>query len=285
MAAGGTRRWFMSWDDYRAMSFELSDDGVLVITIEGRDDMNSLDHHDHLEVARVWRDVNDDPDVRVAVVTGAGDAFCAGGKLEGERAAAGDYGWIVSTYGGARDLVKNLVDCDKPIISAINGPAAGAGLAVALLADISIIAEDVRFTDGHVPIGIAAGDHACLIWPLLCGMTQAKYYLLTGDRIDGREAARIGLVTRAVPRGDVVSDARALAQRLATGPQMALRFTKRSLNNWLRSNWPTFEASLAMEMVNLFGPDFAEGIDAFLEKRRPQWSQPHPQLQSTADDA
>lgn len=267
----------MDYDRYRALRFERHDDGVLVVTIQGSDRMNSLDQADHLEISRVWRDIADDPDVRVAVVTGAGQAFCAGGKLEVEREAAGSYPWIIATLEGARDLVRNVVDCDKPIISAINGPAAGAGLAVALLADISIIAEDVRFTDGHLPIGIAAGDHACLVWPLLCGMAQAKWYLLTGDRIDGREAARIGLVTKALPADEVVDEAMTVAHRLARGPQVALRFTKRSLNNWLRMAWPTFEASLAMEMINLFGPDYVEGIDAFKERRAPSWPGADPQ--------
>src|SRR5205814_4270485 len=98
---------------------------------------------------------------------------------------------VAQTMKEARDIVHNMINCDKPIISAINGVAVGAGLAVALLADISIIAEDARLTDGHVRLGVAAGDHACIIWPLLCGMAKAKYYLLTCDFIDGREAERI----------------------------------------------------------------------------------------------
>lgn len=261
----------MGYDNYEALSFDLSDDGLMVLTIRGRDRLNSLSPADHLEISRVWRDLDEDPAVRAVVVTGEGETFCAGGNLEAEREAAGDYAWIVSTLEGARELVRNLVDCEKPIISAINGPVAGAGLAVALLADISVIGDDVVLTDGHLPIGIAAGDHACLVWPLLCGMNQAKYYLLTGERMDGTRAQQIGLVTKAVPRQEVLAEAVGIGQRLAAGPRTALRFTKRSLNNWLNVAWPTFEASLAMEMITLFGPDYVEGIDAFRARRRPEW--------------
>jgi enoyl-CoA hydratase len=171
----------------------------------------------------------------------------------------------------ASDLVYNMVNCDKPIVSAINGVAVGAGLAMALLADISIIAEDVRVTDGHVRIGLAAGDHSVMLWPLLCGMARAKYYLLTADFLDGREAERIGLVSKAVPRDRLMDEALGVATKLATGSQDAIRWTKKALNNWLRSAGPLFDASLAWEMLGMFGGDIAEGLDAVAEKRAPSF--------------
>lgn len=259
---------------YRGLRVERGLDGVTVVTITGRDRVNSLDEQDHGELARVWLDLGGDDAVRIIVVTGEGRAFCAGGNMAMERRLAGDYAGIVRTLNEARELVLNIINCDKPIISAINGPAAGAGLATALLADISIIGEDVELTDGHTRIGITAGDHATLIWPLLCGMARAKSLLLTSDRIDGRKAEDIGLVTRAVPRERVLDEAVAAAQRLAGGPQLALRWTKRSLNHWLRQAVPTFEASLALEMINLFGPDFREGIEAFAAKRAASFDGP-----------
>ena len=131
-------------------------------------------------------------------------------------------------------------------------------LAMALLADISIIAEDVRFTDGNVRIGVAAGDHAVMLWPLLCGLAKAKYYLLTADFIDGREAERIGLVSKAVPRERLMEEAMAVAAKLAAGPVEAVRWTKKALNNWLRNAGPLFDASLALEMMWMFGRDMAE---------------------------
>ena len=144
-----------------------------------------------------------------------------------------------------------MIECDTPIISAINGVAVGAGLAVALMADISIIDQDTRFTDGHIRLGVAAGDHAVAIWPLLCGMAKAKYYLLTSEFIDGREAERIGLVSKALPADEVLPEALAIAERLATGPREAITLTKRALNHWLRQALPNFEASLAYEMLEL----------------------------------
>lgn len=259
-------------DDYRGLTLALDNEGLLLITIEGRDDLNSLDEEDHLALARVWCDVNTDREVRAVVVTGAGTSFCGGGNLEMERRAAGEYSRIVATLEGARSLVHGIIACDKPIVSAINGPAAGAGLAVALLADISIAGHDIVLTDGHVRIGLAAGDHAALIWPLLCGLARAKRYLLTSGRIDGRTAAEIGLVSWSVEREHVLSEALATARGLARGPQAALRWTKRSLNYWLTSALPAFDASLALEMINMFGPDFVEGVDSFLDRREPRFN-------------
>ena len=169
----------------------------------------------------------------------------------------------------ASNVVYNIVHCDKPIVSAINGVAVGAGLAVALLADISIAAEDARLTDGHLRIGLAAGDHSVILWPLLCGMARAKYYLLTADFLDGREAERIGLVSKAVPGERLMDEAMAVAGKLANGSQDAIRWTKKALNNWLRQAGPLFDASLALEMIGMFGPDLAEGLDAVGSKRPP----------------
>lgn len=252
---------------HRGLLLERRADGVALLTIRGQDKVNSLDEDDHRRLAEVWSDLDRDPDVRVIVVTGEGTAFCAGGNLEMEQRAAGNYLAVVRLLEESRDLVLNMVNCDKPIISAINGAAAGAGLAVALVSDISIIGEDVTLTDGHTRIGLTAGDHAALIWPLLCGMARSKYLLLTCERIDGRTAADIGLVSKSVPRDQVLSEALSIAEGLARGPQLALAWTKRSLNHWLRIAGPTFEASLGLEMVNLFGPDFREGIAAFAQKR------------------
>lgn len=263
----------MKWDEYKGLKFELRDQGVLLVTIHGSGRLNSVDEECHHELAQVWRDVDDDPKVKVVVVTGNGDAFCAGGAMELERQIAGNPVLIAETMHNARNLVLNMINSDKPVISAINGPAAGAGLAIALLADIAIISETTKFTDGHVRIGIAAGDHATLIWPLLCGMANSKYYLLTGDFLTGREAADIGLVFKAVPRERVLEYSLEIATRLAAGPQSAIRATKRSLNHWLRSVAPAWEASLGLEMINLFGSDFIEGLDAFEGKRAPRFGQ------------
>ncbi len=165
-----------------------------------------------------------------------------------------------------------MINLDKPVVSAINGVAVGAGLAVALMADISIASENARITDGHIRLGVAAGDHAALIWPLLCGMAKAKYYLLTGDFLDGKEAERIGLVSMVVPPEKLMSTAMEVAQKLATGPQPAIRWTKRALNQWLRMAGHTaFDYSLALEMMGFFGDDIKEGLQSLREKRAPEF--------------
>jgi enoyl-CoA hydratase len=161
--------------------------------------------------------------------------------------------------------------CDKPVISAINGVAVGAGLAVAMMADISIMAEEARITDGHVKLGVAAGDHAAIVWPLLCGMAKAKYYLLTADFLDGKECERIGLVSLCCPRAELMERAFKVADKLAAGSQTAIRFTKKSLNNWMHVARPIFDNSLALEMLCFMGDDAPQGVAAVREKRAPDF--------------
>lgn len=267
----------MDYSRYQHLTVEIRD-GVALVTLNRPEALNATNNRLHWELTQIWGDIDRDPAVRVAVVTGAGDrAFSAGGDLADIEArdalpAAERFQAIAGVMREAQELVYSIVNCEKPIISAINGVAVGAGLAVALVADISIIAEDARLTDGHVRLGVAAGDHSCIIWPLLCGMAKAKYYLLTCDFIDGREAERIGLVSKAVPRDQVLPEAMRIARQLADGPQYALRFTKRALNQWLRLGGITaFDYSLALEMLNFFSADVAAGIKGIREKTAPRY--------------
>jgi enoyl-CoA hydratase len=266
---------------YQHLLVDVATDGVALVTLNRPDVLNATNNVMHRELTEIWRDLDRDPAVRVIVVTGEGEqAFSAGGDLgdiqaRGELPPAERFAALEALLKEAQTLVYEIINCDKVIISAINGVAVGAGLAVALLADISIIAEDARLTDGHLRLGVAAGDHAAMIWPLLCGMAKAKYYLLTSDFLDGREAERIGLVSKAVPRERVKDEALELARRLAAGPQPALRFTKRALNQWLRlGGIASFDYSAALEILGFFSPDPAEGAQAILEKRPPDFG-PH----------
>jgi enoyl-CoA hydratase len=262
---------YMTYDDYRDLRFERHDHGVLLITINRPDHLNATDERLHSELANVWRDVAVDKETRAVVITGEGRAFSAGGDLGMVQRMSGDYRRVAAMATEAADLVLHMLDCETPIISAINGPAVGAGLATALMADISVINEDTRFTDGHLRLGVVAGDHAALIWPLLCGMAKAKYYLLTCDFIDAREAERIGLVSKAVPADQVLPTALEIAARLATGPQHSVRWTKRTLNHWLRAAIPAFDASVAYEMLTFLGDDVREGAQAIAEHRPPRF--------------
>lgn len=261
----------MAYEDYSSLRFELLEHGVLLITIDRPEKLNATDERLHSELAGVWRDVARDPDAAAVVVTGAGRAFSAGGDLEMVERMSGDYGRVAAMAGEAAELVLSMIDCEVPIVSAINGTAVGAGLAVALMADISVIGESVRLTDGHLRLGVGAGDHAVLLWPLLCGMAKAKYYLLTADFVDGQEAERIGLVSRCVPDEQVLDEALEIARRIAAGPRQAARWTKRTLNHWLRVAVPAFDASVAYEMLSFMGQDVREGASALRERREPRF--------------
>ena len=262
----------MQYSEFQFLTFDRRPRGVILVTLNRPDVLNATNARLHWELTQVWDVMNADPEVRVVVVTGAGArAFSAGGDLDWISDMAGDAEKISNTMKEAGDIVFRMLAFDKPIISAINGVAVGAGLAVALMADISIMAEEARISDGHVRLGVSAGDHAVILWPLLCGMAKAKYYLMTADFIDGREAERIGLVSLCVPKAQLLEKAMATASKLASGSQIAVRFTKRSLNNWLRLFQPAFDASLAMEMLCFLGGDVKEGLAALNEKREPRF--------------
>jgi enoyl-CoA hydratase len=266
----------MNYADFQFLLFENKPNGVLLITITKAEVMNATNARLHWELTKVWGVVNDDPKTKVAVITGAGDqAFSAGGDLDWVGNMVGNPKEIANTMTEAADVVYNMMACDKPIISAINGVAVGAGLAVAFLADISIMAEEAKVTDGHVKIGVAAGDHAAILWPLLCGMAKAKYYLMTAEFVNGKEAERIGLVSLCVPRAELMDKAMAVANKLANGSQQAIRFTKRSLNGWMNVARPIFESSLAMEMLCFLGEDAKEGVASVREKRAPKFPRPN----------
>ena len=259
------------YDEFTSLEFDRPDDGVLQITLSTPGKLNAVGHDAHGQLAAVWRTIDADPAVRAVLVRGAGGAFSSGGDLELVEDIARDYETRRRVFHEARDLVYNIVDCGKPIVAAIEGPCVGAGLAVALLADISVAAPSARIVDGHTRIGVAAGDHAVLVWPLLCGMAKAKYHLLLCEPVDGVEAERIGLVSLCVPEDQLHERAREIARRLADGPQAALRHTKLALNNWLRAAGPAFDASLALEFLDMTGPDVEEGVAAVREKRRPKF--------------
>jgi len=245
----------MEYDRYQYLTTERQPNGVLLVTLNRPEVLNAAHEEMHTEMAAIWADIDKDDQTRVAVVTGAGRAFSAGGDLAMVERQVGNYDLVTRMLAEMGELVYNMANCSKPIVSAINGVAVGAGLVVALLADISICAEDARLGDGHVRLGVAAGDHAAIIWPLLCSLAKAKYYLLTGEMVSGTEAERIGLVSRALPTEHVLIEALRVADRLATGPQQAIRLTKRALNGWLRTAGPIFDQSAAYEMLTFLGED------------------------------
>ena len=225
----------------------------------------------HAELAEIWRDVDADPLTSVAIIRGSGKGFSGGGSLDLVESMADDFEVRTRVMREARDLVYNILNCSKIIVSAMHGPAVGAGLVAGLLADISIAAKTARIIDGHTRLGVAAGDHAAIVWPLLCGMAKAKYYLLLCEPVSGEEAERIGLVSLAVDESELMPKAIEVANRLAQGSQTAIRWTKYALNNWLRTAGPAFDTSLALEFMGFSGPDVQEGIKSLRERRAPDF--------------
>jgi enoyl-CoA hydratase/carnithine racemase len=259
------------YDAYPSLELDRPASHVLRLTLRAPGRLNAVSGAMHRELAQFWRTVADDDETRVVLVRGADGAFSAGGDLDLVVEIATDQATRLRVFHEARDLVYNVIDCPKPIVSAMTGPAVGAGLAIGLLADVSIATPEARIVDGHTKLGVAAGDHAVIVWPLLCGLAKAKYHLLLCEPLDGAEAERIGLVSLCVPSDELEERALAIASRLAAGAQPAIRHTKLALNNWLRLAGPAFDASLALEFLDMTGPDVHEGVAAVREKRPPSF--------------
>jgi enoyl-CoA hydratase len=258
---------------FDALTFDRPAPGVLRITLDAPG-LNAVTIAAHRQLADVWQTVDRDPDTNVALLRGAGKAFSAGGSFELIDEILDDYASRLRVMREARDLVFNVINCSKPIVSAIHGPAVGAGLVAGLLADVSVVGRSAKIIDGHTRLGVTAGDHAAICWPLLCGMAKAKYYLLTCDPLSGEEAERIGLVSLCVDDDQVQDRALAVAVQLAGGAQQAIRWTKQTLNNWYRAQSGLFDASLAYEMVGFGGPDAREGLASHGERRDPHFTGP-----------
>ena len=273
-AHGRIVEWAMDYSSYSDLKVRTIEPGILEIVMGEEGKLAVATARAHAEMARIWLDIDRDPDCRVAILRGAGKGFSAGGDLAMVEEMTRDFAARARVWREARDLVFNMINCSKIIVSAVHGPAVGAGLAAALMADISIAAKNARLIDGHTRLGVAAGDHAAIIWPLLCGMAKAKYYLLTCDTLTGEEAERIGLVSLCVDDDAVGDRALEVATRLSGGAQSAIRWTKQALNNWYRSQSAILDASLAYEFIGFAGPDAREGLASHTEKRAPRFDGP-----------
>src|ERR1700676_5393054 len=211
---------------YSRLTLDYPSKRILRLTFNRPETYNSVDAETHTQLTNIWRDINNDPEINAVIVTGAGKAFSAGGDFELIKSVLDNPVARMATWKEAKDLVYNVINCNKPIISAINGVAVGAGLVVGILADVSIAGKWARIVDGHTRLGVAAGGVACIIWPLLCGLAKAKYYLLTCKPLSGEEAERIGLVSLCVEDADLQKTALDVAEDLSNGAQSAVRWTK-----------------------------------------------------------
>ena len=259
---------------YQRLTFDRPRAGVLRVSMNNPERLNAADAAMHAELAQIWLDVDRDDSVLAVILTGAGRAFSAGGDFGMIEKIMDDFETRLRVHREARDMVYNLINCSKPVVSAMRGPAVGAGLVCGLLADISIATPQARIIDGHTRLGVAAGDHAAIVWPLLCGMAKAKYYLLLCETLTGAEAERIGLISLLAEDAELDAKAVEIAGKLADGAPSAIRFTKQALNNWLRSAGPAFDASLALEFLGFTGPEAREGLASHREKRAPSFRKP-----------
>lgn len=261
----------MKYPDYPSLKLDWPAERVLRVTMS-RGKMNSMDFDLHHGLVDVFARIDDDRAVNAVILTGEGKAFSAGGDFALVEKVVSDPDFRATMWKDGVRLVRNMMDCSKPVIAAINGAVAGGGLAAAMMSDITIAARSAKIVDGHTRLGVAAGDHAAIIWPILCGMAKAKYYLLTCDAISAEEAERIGLITMCVDDDKLMDKALEVAVKLAKGAPTAIRWTKYSLNNWLRNAWPIFDASMALEQLGMAGDDAKEGLAAYLEKRQPKFN-------------
>ena len=264
------------YDSYQRLKIDWPLERVVRITMDNPKRLNAADAATHGELTHIWRDVDADPDVSAVIITGAGKAFSGGGDLDLVKEMTEDFHVLTRVWKEARDLVYNIINCSKPIVSAMEGPAVGAGLVAGLLADVSIAGKSAKIIDGHTRLGVAAGDHAAIVWPLLCGLAKSKYHLLLCEPLSGEEAERIGLVSLCVDDDAVQDKALEIARRLAAGSPTAIRWTKYALNNWLRMAGPTFDTSLALEFLGFKGPDVREGLASLREKRAPKFTKDCP---------
>lgn len=263
-------------EQFPSLRFDSPEEGILEVIMAAPGRLNAADRGMHRQLADVWFTIGRDDEVDVVIVRGEGGVFSSGGDFDMIDDIIGDFGDRSTVWREARDLVYNLINCDRPVVSAMEGPAVGAGLVVGLLADISIAGRSARIIDGHTRIGVAAGDHAAIVWPLLIGLAKSKYHLMLCEPLSGEEAERMGLVSLVTEDGQAHDKALEVARKLKAGSRSALRWTKYSLNNWLRLAGPTFDASLALEFLGFTGPDAKEGVDARRAKRRPVFDGPGP---------
>ena len=248
------------------------EDGIGIVTLNRPDRLNAFDEDMHSQVEQVWPILADDEDINVIVLTGAGRAFSAGGDIKGMIARFGTPEGrrrSLGTTRHAKNLVGQILNVQKPIISAVNGDAMGLGATVALVCDISVISETAKLGDTHVRVGLVAGDGGTTIWPLLIGVNRAKEFLMRGRVVSGREAAEMGIANHAVPADQVMDEAMKIARELNALPPLAVQWTKVSANQILKQQFNlAFDSGIAFEALSMNSADHNEACLAFVEKRK-----------------
>jgi enoyl-CoA hydratase len=262
----------MNFSDYRAIVFH-REGRVLHATFNRPDTLNAFNEELEEDLSRLFLDVATDEATAVLVLTGAGRAFSAGGDFEQMQRAIDDPDLFLKGISSGKRMLFSLLDCPKPVIAKVNGAAMGLGATIALFCDIIIAAEHAKIADPHVRAGYAAGDGGAVIWPQLIGYARAKEYLMTGDALTGEEAARIGLINKAVSAANLDGVVNELAQRLANGASRAIQCTKLAVNIRLKEvAHAVLDASFAYEALSNLTDDHQEAVNAFRDKRPPRFT-------------
>ncbi|MFP1683208.1 enoyl-CoA hydratase/isomerase family protein [Alloalcanivorax sp. C16-1] len=250
---------------YRDLLVDVRPSGVAVVTLNRPEVLNAITWSMHAEIEQVFVDLDNDPEVKAVVLTGAGRGFCSGGD---QNALDSDVHTISPTRSG-RHLIRNMLELESPLIAAVNGAAVGLGATLALFCDIVFAQPSARFADTHVTAGVVAGDGGAVIWPMLLGPVRAKHYLMTGDFISAEAAAAAGLINKVVEEGAVLEHAIQYAEMLAAGPRDAIIWTKYAVNKLIKEQVHlNLDSAGALEMITFNSPERAEAVAAFREKRK-----------------
>lgn len=264
----------MNYESYKYLTIQ-RESGIATLTLNQPDNRNAIHAEMHAELEKVWLDLAEDKEVNVIVFTGAGKYFSAGGDIKRMASRWGtDEGWRFSLEvpAATRRMFQNILEVSQPIICAINGDAVGLGATLALFCDISVISETAKFGDTHVKVGLVAGDGGAVVWPLLIGPARAKEFLMRGRLVNGAEARQLNLVNHDAPADQVLAKSMEMAKELAALPPLAVRWTKLSVNKWLKQQLNlVLDASIAYEMLSMNSKDHHEAAMAFIEKRKPDF--------------
>jgi enoyl-CoA hydratase len=264
---GGT----MDLGGYKMLSFA-SDGPVLTVFLDRPEIKNAANAALELELCRVFADASTAPEVRAVILTGRGEVFSAGGDFAYIREVMEHQDRFWDAMVVSKRLIATLLDCTKPVIAKINGPAIGFGATLALFCDVTFAANHARIGDPHVALGFTAGDGGAVIWPQLVGFHRAKEYLFTGEALLAPEAERIGLINRAVPAGDLDRVVSEYAHKVAAMPARAVQWTKAAINLGLKQlAHAGMDTSLAYEALSNATRDHREAMNAIAEKRPPKF--------------
>jgi enoyl-CoA hydratase len=262
----------LNYDSYEAIKAERNG-RILTLTMSRPGTLNAVDAVLHEELSRIFYDVNADSDVDVVVLTGEGNAFCAGGDLQWLNDMHGDPAAFAVTVWEGKRLINGLLDLEKPIIARLPGHAIGLGCTIALFCDIIYAVEETKLGDPHVLVGLVAGDGGAVIWPQLIGYARAKEYLMTGDTLSATKAAEIGLINHVVAADELDGAVDAMAARLAGGAINAIKWTKASVNVGLKQTAnAVLDTAFNFEAMSQMTDDHRIATQAFLNKEKPKFT-------------